>query len=177
MVKTILALLCICVLVAGCTLFFEPKRPDDIATYNNQMFQLLMSIVTFLGIVATAVGGWMKSNKDKAELAQTHRTQATILAKDAEARTEKVQERFDEAKNYNVAAIETSNGLNEKIVSLQAQLDEALKARARGRRTDPQTPVVPVPVDLVQKVQVVAGPGVDSALKVTEDTKRRKDDH
>lgn len=78
--------------LAGCALMIQPTAPSDIATYNNQVFQLITQIITLAGTIAGLVGLWIKSNKDKQEVVDKTRQAVEPVAVTAQETATKVEE-------------------------------------------------------------------------------------
>lgn len=78
--------------LAGCAFLIQPTRPDDIATYNTQIFQLATQIITLLGTLAGVIGLWIKTNKDKREI--TDKTEEVVkpMAATVETAAAKVED-------------------------------------------------------------------------------------
>jgi hypothetical protein len=88
----LLALASIIAVSAGCTLLIQPAPTDSvgIATYNNQMFQVVMSILSTIGTAVGFIGLWLKSNRDRAELARKTEEAAHSVALKAEETSQKI---------------------------------------------------------------------------------------
>jgi hypothetical protein len=164
--RCVLALTVVAAITAGCLVQPVPSDADAVSQYNNQVIGLLTPfitpIVTLLGVLAL----WLKSNWDKRDLSRKTEEAAEKLAESSRARNENVIKEVREQKDLNVSALTAANSLNEKMLAVQEQVAKHATERGRTRSTDKATDPV------LHKVEITAGPGVDTPLKVEGDGKK-----
>lgn len=166
-------------LLTSCAVMVEPdlKNSEAVATYNNQIFQIITAWTTgalsIIGIVGLYIRSLMDAKRadaqrerDKAELAALTKLAAAQLATEAQRMAEvmlrEVRETKSEVKEtraVNAQALNAANHQNDKIMKLQEQVVAQTK-RGPSRSTDNEN---------VQKVEITTGPGVDEPLKVAEE--------
>lgn len=112
-------LVIVAVAIAGCTLLIEPPPTDGaaVATYNNQMFQMLMSILSTVATAVGFVGLWMKSNRDRTELAKKTDEAAEHVAKKAEETSQKIDQVAEQTKRAPARASDEGAIARVEIVS------------------------------------------------------------
>jgi H+/gluconate symporter-like permease len=159
--RCVLGLMMLSVIVAGCLVQPAPTDVEAVSQYNNQIIGLwtpfITPIVTLLGVLAL----WLKSNWDKRDLAKKTDEAAEKLAETSKVSKEQVIEEVRQQKDLSATALTAANSFNEKILAVQEQVAKQA-VRAPSRSTD---------VD-VQKVEITAGPGVDTPLKVEGDGRK-----
>lgn len=81
--------------LAGCAFLIQPTAAIDIATYNNQVFQIVMALISLVSTLLGFVGLWLKSTRDKKEITEKA---TTAVEEKTQALEQKVQEVVDQTK-------------------------------------------------------------------------------
>lgn len=113
-------------LIAGCSFLIQPDptRYVDVATYNSQMFQLLMSIVTCVSTLIGFIGLYIKSNKDKEEVAKKTEEAANTVAEQTAGHAEEVIKVIKESKARAPARASDSHIMQVEVMNTPLKVTE-----------------------------------------------------
>jgi heme/copper-type cytochrome/quinol oxidase subunit 2 len=139
-------------LFAGCALLLAPPPnadADALATYNNQVTQIVIAAFSLVGTILGFVAMWFKSNRVQKEL----EAKTELMAKELALQTERA----------NAAIAEKAMARNQAVLDeVKTVKDVVVEAttRAPHRATDANNGVV--------DVRIAKGPGVEESLKVDQ---------